>query len=57
MTNKVIVGFDKDYNLEADIVELCKLADEVNLLWYMEEGYSRDMIVDYINDDVFHLWT
>lgn len=53
MTNKIVVGFDKDYNLEADLAELCKSADEVNLLWYMEEGYSRDMIVDYVDNDVF----
>ncbi len=53
MTNKVVVGFDKDYNLEADIVELCKSSDELNLLWYMEEGYNRNMIVNYVNDQVF----
>ena len=53
MTNKVVIGFDKDYNLEADIGKLCKSSNELNLLWYMEEGYDSNWIINYVKDKRF----
>jgi len=53
MTDKVVVGLDQNQEIEADIVKLCYTNNEVNVLNYMEEGYSKDDIIELVDNDTF----